>query len=82
MTAYQCFCSTLMFKKTKRATVCLLYKNKQDYNEYGDVLQGGGDNSLEECKATADCAAKDSQILQTDPSLYVFLQHYTQFSSI
>lgn len=44
--------------------------------------RGGGDNSLEECKATADCAAKDSQILQTDPSLYVFLQHYTQFSSI
>lgn len=39
--AYQCFCSTLMFKKKKRATVCLLYKNKRDYNEYGDVLQGG-----------------------------------------
>lgn len=60
----------------------MLYKNKRDYNEYGDVLRGGGDNSLEECKATADCAAKDSQILQTNPSLYVFLQHYTQFSSI
>lgn len=44
--------------------------------------RGAGDNSLEECKATADCAAKDSQILQTNPSLYVFLQHYTQFSSI
>lgn len=57
-------------------------KNKRDYNEYGDVLRGGGDNSLEECEATADCAAKDSQILQSNPSLYVFLQCYTQFSSI
>lgn len=39
--------------------------------------RGGGDNSLEECKATADCAAKDSQILQTDPSLCVFATLYT-----